>query len=89
MLYEVITTLRDLLRAQQQAIGIANIQKAVADYYGLQIKDLLSKRRTRSRITSYNVCYTKLLRASENRPRAEERDRRLLSDAETRKNVTE
>jgi chromosomal replication initiator protein len=34
-------TLRDLLRAQQQAIGIANIQKAVADYYGLQIKDLL------------------------------------------------
>lgn len=41
-------TLRDLLRAQQQAIGIANIQKTVADYYGLQIKDLLSKRRTRS-----------------------------------------
>ncbi len=41
-------TLRDLLRAQQQAINIANIQKAVADYYGLQIKDLLSKRRTRS-----------------------------------------
>ncbi len=41
-------TLRDLLRAQQHAIGIPNIQKAVADYYGLQIKDLLSKRRTRS-----------------------------------------
>ena len=41
-------TLRDLLRAQQQAIGIANIQKTVADYYGLQVKDLLSKRRTRS-----------------------------------------
>jgi chromosomal replication initiator protein len=41
-------TLRDLLRAQQQAISIANIQKVVADYYGLQIKDLLSKRRTRS-----------------------------------------
>jgi chromosomal replication initiator protein len=41
-------TLRDLLRAQQQSIGIANIQKVVADYYGLQIKDLLSKRRTRS-----------------------------------------
>src|SRR4029453_14218640 len=38
-------TLRDLLRAQQQAIGIPNIQKTVADYYGLQIKDLLSKRR--------------------------------------------
>lgn len=41
-------TLRDLLRAQQQAISIPNIQKIVADYYGLQIKDLLSKRRTRS-----------------------------------------
>ena len=41
-------TLRDLLRAQQQAISITNIQKAVADYYGLQMKDLLSKRRTRS-----------------------------------------
>ena len=41
-------SLRDLLRAQQQAISIPNIQKAVADYYGLQVKDLLSKRRTRS-----------------------------------------
>ena len=41
-------TLRDLLRAQQQAISIPNIQKTVADYYALQIKDLLSKRRTRS-----------------------------------------
>jgi len=41
-------TLRDLLRAQQQAISIPNIQKTVADYYGLQVKDLLSKRRTRS-----------------------------------------
>ncbi len=41
-------TLRDLLRAQQQAISISNIQKIVADYYGLQIKELLSKRRTRS-----------------------------------------
>ncbi|MGY4514604.1 chromosomal replication initiator protein [Lysobacter sp. HA18] len=41
-------TLRDLLRAQQQAIGIPNIQKVVGDYYGLQMKDLLSKRRTRS-----------------------------------------
>ncbi len=41
-------TLRDLLRAQQQAISITNIQKTVADYYGLQVKDLLSKRRTRS-----------------------------------------
>ena len=41
-------TLRDLLRAQQQAISIDNIQKTVADYYGLQTKELSSKRRTRS-----------------------------------------
>jgi len=41
-------TLRDLLRAQQQAIGMPTIQKVVADYYGLQIKDMLGKRRTRS-----------------------------------------
>ena len=41
-------TLRDLLRAQQQAIGIPNIQKTVADYYGLQMMDLLGKKRTRS-----------------------------------------
>ena len=41
-------TLRDLLRAQQQAISIANIQKVVADYYQLRVADLLSKRRTRS-----------------------------------------
>ena len=41
-------TLRDLLRAQMQSVSIANIQKTVADYYGLQIKDMLSKKRTRS-----------------------------------------
>ncbi|MFT3763747.1 MAG: chromosomal replication initiator protein DnaA [Pseudoxanthomonas sp.] len=41
-------TLRDLLRAQQQAVSVANIQKTVADYYGLQLKDLLGKKRTRS-----------------------------------------
>ena len=41
-------TLRDLLRAQQQAIGIPNIQKVVADYYGLQIKELNGPKRTRS-----------------------------------------
>jgi chromosomal replication initiator protein len=41
-------TLRDLLRAQQQAISISNIQKTVADYYQLRVADLLSKRRTRS-----------------------------------------
>ncbi|MFT3755527.1 MAG: chromosomal replication initiator protein DnaA [Pseudoxanthomonas sp.] len=41
-------TLRDLLRAQQQAVSVANIQKTVADYYGLQLKELLGDRRTRS-----------------------------------------
>jgi chromosomal replication initiator protein len=41
-------TLRDLLRAQQQAISIANIQKTVADYYQLRLMDMNSKRRTRS-----------------------------------------
>jgi len=41
-------TLRDLLRAQQQAISIANIQRVVADYYQLQVKDLLSPKRSRS-----------------------------------------
>lgn len=41
-------TLRDLLRAQQQAISISNIQKTVADYFQLRVADLLSKRRTRS-----------------------------------------
>ncbi len=40
--------LRDLLRAQQQAISISNIQKIVADYYTLQLKELLGKKRTRS-----------------------------------------
>jgi len=41
-------TLRDLLRAQAQAISISNIQKTVADYYQLRMADLLSKRRTRT-----------------------------------------
>ncbi len=41
-------TLRDVWRAQQQAISIANIQKAVADYYGLQLREMLGKKRTRS-----------------------------------------
>src|SRR3546814_5247340 len=39
-------TLRDLLRSQQQSISITNIQKTVADYYGLQIKDLRSEEHT-------------------------------------------
>ena len=41
-------TLRDLMRAQATVISLSNIQKTVADYYQLQIKDLLSPRRTRS-----------------------------------------
>ena len=41
-------TLRDLMRAQAQAISISNIQKTVADYYQLRMADLLSARRTRS-----------------------------------------
>ena len=41
-------TLRDLLRAQQQAISVPNIQKTVADYYQLRLQELMSKRRTRS-----------------------------------------
>ena len=41
-------SLRDLLRAQQQAISIPNIQKVVADYYGLQLREMLGKKRTRS-----------------------------------------
>jgi len=41
-------TLRDLLHAQQQAVSIANIQRVVADYYGLQVKNMLSKSRMRT-----------------------------------------
>ncbi len=40
--------LRGMLHAQEQAISIENIQKTVADYYGLQVKVLWSKGRTRS-----------------------------------------
>jgi chromosomal replication initiator protein len=41
-------TLRDLLRAQSQAVSITNIQKTVAEYYQLRMVDLLSQKRTRS-----------------------------------------
>jgi len=41
-------TLRDLLRAQQQAISIANIQKTVARHYGLSVDALLSRSRTQT-----------------------------------------
>jgi len=40
--------LSDLLRAQAAAISISNIQKSVADYYQLQVKELLSPKRSRS-----------------------------------------
>ncbi len=39
-------TLRDLLR--DHSVGIGQIQKAVTDYFGLQIKDLIGPKRTRS-----------------------------------------
>ena len=48
-------TLRDLWRAQQQAISIPNIQKAVADYYGLQLKEMLGKKRTRTLVRPRQV----------------------------------
>ena len=51
-------TLRDLLRAQQQAISIGNIQKIVADYYQLRMADLLSKRRTRTLVRPRQVAMT-------------------------------
>ena len=41
-------TLRDLMRVQQQAISLPNIQKAVADYYQLRVADLLGARRTQN-----------------------------------------
>ena len=41
-------TLRDIVRVHRQTISIANIQKAVADYYQLRMADLLSKRRTKA-----------------------------------------
>lgn len=41
-------TLRDLLRAQDQALSLARIQRVVAEFYQIRVADLLSKRRTRS-----------------------------------------
>ena len=43
-----LETLRDTLRAQQQSVTIQKIQKVVADYYGLQTKEMLGPKRTRS-----------------------------------------
>jgi len=41
-------TLRDLLAVHEQAITLNNIKKTVADYYGISVADLHSKRRTRA-----------------------------------------
>ena len=41
-------TLRDLLATHAQAITVPNIQKIVAEYFGVRLQDLLSKRRVRS-----------------------------------------
>ena len=40
--------LRDLLSVHERQVTIANIQKAVADFYEIRVSDLLSKRRNRS-----------------------------------------
>ena len=40
--------LKDLLALQDKLVTIENIQKTVAEYYKITVKDLLSKRRTRS-----------------------------------------
>jgi len=41
-------TLRDLLRAHQQAVSIPNILKTVAQHYGLSVDALLSRSRTQA-----------------------------------------
>jgi len=41
-------TLRDLLRAHQQAVSIPNIQKTVAQHYGFSMDTLLSRSRTQA-----------------------------------------
>src|SRR5579875_875013 len=40
--------LRDLLATHAQAVKVPNIQKIVAEYFGVRLQDLLSKRRVRS-----------------------------------------
>jgi len=40
--------LKDLLRIQEKRITLENIQKTVADYYKLPVRELLSKRRSRN-----------------------------------------
>lgn len=43
-----IDALRDLLAVQDKMVSIDNIKKTVAEYYKIQVSDLLSSRRTRS-----------------------------------------
>lgn len=43
-----IDALRDLLAVQDKMVSIDNIKKTVAEYYKIQLSDLLSSRRTRS-----------------------------------------
>jgi chromosomal replication initiator protein len=38
--------LRDLLRVQNRAISLENIQKTVADFYRIKLPDMFSKKRT-------------------------------------------
>jgi chromosomal replication initiator protein len=40
--------LKDLLALQDKLVSLENIQKTVAEYYGIRVADLLSKRRNRS-----------------------------------------
>ncbi len=43
-----LETLRDLLTSHAQTITVSNIQKTVAEYFGLRLTDLLSMSRSRS-----------------------------------------
>ena len=43
-----LETLRDLLTSHAQTITVPNIQKTVAEYFGLRLTDLLSMSRSRS-----------------------------------------
>jgi len=45
---QVRMALRDLLAIQERQVGVANIQRTVAEYYKIKISDLLSKRRNRA-----------------------------------------
>ncbi len=40
--------LKDIIAIRSQAVSMDNIRKVVAEYYGISVKDLMSKKRTRS-----------------------------------------